>query len=329
MRRKIKNIVFLLAACMTLSVPVRAETPTELIPVGAAVGIALETDEVVIAALSETVSAAKDAGLKPGDILLKINDMPVTCAEDVAQAVQASTPQCTVCYERGGVKHSSRVRLVKTPQGQALGIYVRSSIEGIGTVTYYDPKNGSFGALGHGVTDNLSQKRLHVTQGAIYNAAVTQIRKGSRGKPGALRGMLGDQQLGTVQANTGLGVFGTSDAFADEHEPVEVASWRQVHTGEAEILSSLDGGRAQYYRVRITELNETDKDAKNFLLRVDDDRLLTQTGGIVQGMSGSPILQDGRLIGAVTHVLIDDPATGYGVFIGNMLNRAESVQKAA
>ncbi|MCQ2418517.1 MAG: PDZ domain-containing protein [Clostridia bacterium] len=329
MQRTMKKSLLVLAAAMLFSVPVQAQTPKTLIPVGAAVGISLETDEVVIAALSETVTAAKDAGLRPGDILLKINDKTICSTDDVAEAVKQSAPQCTVCYERGGVKHSSKVCLAKTTQGQALGIYVRSSIEGIGTVTYYDPADGSFGALGHGVTDNLSQKRLHVTEGAVYNATVAEIRKGGHGKPGALRGMLGTLRLGTVKANTGLGVFGTLDTFIPEHEAVEVASWRQVHTGQAEILSSLDGERAEYYRVRITELNETENDTKNFLLRVEDDRLLAQTGGIVQGMSGSPILQDGRIIGAVTHVMIDDPTTGYGVFIGNMLHRAEKIQKAA
>lgn len=329
MQRNLKKSLLMLAAAMLFSVPVQAETPKTLIPVGAAVGISLETDEVVVAALSDTVTAAKDAGLRPGDILLKINDKTISTTEDVAQAIQHSAPQCTVYYERGGVKHRSKVCLANTAQGQALGVYVRSSIEGIGTVTYYDPENGSFGALGHGVTDTLSQKRLHVTDGAVYDAAVAEIRKGGHGKPGALRGMLGTRKLGTVNANTGLGVFGTLDTFIPEHEAVEVATWNQVHTGQAEILSSLDGGRAQYYRVRITELNETEHDAKNFLLRVEDERLLAQTGGIVQGMSGSPILQDGRLVGAVTHVMIEDPATGYGVFIGNMLHRAESLQKAA
>lgn len=329
MCKKMKKTMLMIACLLALSLPVQAETPTQLIPVGTTVGISIGTDEVVISALSDTVTAAKDAGLRPGDILLEINDMKIMCVEDAASAIRKSGRDCTLTYERGGITKRTKTHLTQTAEGHALGVYLRDSIEGLGTVTYYDPEDGSFGALGHGVSDSLNQKRLHMTEGTIYNATVAEIRKGKEGKPGALRGMLGQQQLGTVNANTGLGVFGTLDTFFPQHEAVEVANWSQVHTGQAEILSSIDGGRAVAYRVEITELNVTGNDAKNFLLRVEDERLLSQTGGIVQGMSGSPILQDGRLIGAVTHVMIDDPETGYGVFIGNMLHRAEKVQTAA
>lgn len=329
MPQKIKRLFLLFALFACLATPVCAEENKELIPVGSTVGIALSSDEVVIAALSDTVSAARDAGLKQGDILLKINETDIRCVADVTRVLHSSTPVNTVTVARKGLEKTMKIRPQETAGGQALGIYVRDSIAGVGTVTYYDPEDGSFGALGHGVNDAQSQKRMRITGGELVEASVAEIKKGKCGQPGALRGLLGTHVLGSVNANTGVGVFGTLESFIPERSAVPVAERSQVHTGNAEILCTLCDGKTQAYRVRIAQVHISETDTKNFLVKVEDERLLSQTGGIVQGMSGSPILQNGRLIGAVTHVLIDDPTTGYGIFIGNMLDRAETVKKAA
>lgn len=330
MPKTIQKIILLLALAASLTATTAAaEPPQELIPVGSAVGLAMQTDEVVIASLSDKEDAARRAGLKQGDIIKKLNQTPISSVAELTELLRSDTVITSVTVERQGLHKTMKISPRQTENGQVLGIYVRDSLAGIGTLTYYDPRDGSFGALGHGVSDALTKKRLRLTDGAVVNATVAEIEKGSCGKPGALRGILGHTGIGTVQANTGVGVFGTLDGFFPRRPPAAVASWEQVHTGKAEILSTLTDGQTNCYRITILNVYRSEDETRNFILRVEDERLLKQTGGIVQGMSGSPILQDGRLVGAVTHVLVDDPTTGYGVFIGNMLQRAEKIQKAA
>ena len=209
-----------------------------------------------------------------------------------------------------------------TADGPRLGVYLRQGITGIGTVTYYDPDTGTFGTLGHGVSEGKGTL-LKMTRGSAYPATVVSVQKGKAGQPGQLKGALENHHLlGSLSGNTSQGVFGTaSDGW--EGESMEVAAYSDIHTGAATIRSTVTNGEPQDYSVEILKIYPKSRsDGRNLLLKVTDPELLEATGGIVQGMSGSPIIQDGKLIGAVTHVLVNDPTTGYGIFIENMLDAA-------
>ena len=196
---------------------------------------------------------------------------------------------------------------------------------GIGTMTYYDPESGSFGALGHGITDVDTAQLMSLGSGSIMETAVKAVKKGERGDPGELKGDFSVQRdVGTVTVNSDGGIFGTvSDAdFLARGEAVPVASAEEVKPGRAVIRSTICGDEIREYEVQIVKVYRDKDTTRNLLLRITDPELLQTTGGIVQGMSGSPILQNGKLVGAVTHVMINDPAQGYGIFAENMLAQA-------
>jgi stage IV sporulation protein B len=201
-------------------------------------------------------------------------------------------------------------------------VYLRQGITGIGTVTWYDPQTGAFGTLGHGVNDSKGEL-AEMTTGKVYPASVFSVKRGKCGEPGQLRGGVeGQQAIGDLKKNTSRGVFGSVET-GWKGEAVEVAACDEVRTGPATIRSTVSGKEVREYSVEILKIYpEKRQEGRNMLIRVTDPTLLETTGGIVQGMSGSPILQDGKLIGAVTHVLVNDPTMGYGIFIENMLDAA-------
>ena len=207
-------------------------------------------------------------------------------------------------------------------EAEKAGIYLRQGIAGIGTVTYYDPDTGRFGALGHGVSCPRG-RLLKMTRGSAYTGTILSVKKGTCGHPGQLRGSADpDFPIGTLKKNTPQGVFGIARP-GWPGQPLPVAAFDEVTTGKAVILSTVTGDVPREYSVEILKIYPKDRpDCRNFLLKVTDPDLLETTGGIVQGMSGSPIIQDGKLVGAVTHVLVNDPTTGYGIFIENMLDAA-------
>ena len=214
----------------------------------------------------------------------------------------------------------------KTETGYRLGISVRDNISGIGTITFFDPETGVYGALGHGVAGLTSAQPLAISGGVLVPSTVTDVKKGVRGTPGELHGSFDvADPLGSVSQNEPHGIFGKLTALP-QSESVPVADASQIHTGAAVILANVDGKETREYCVRIDKLYPQAENGRNLLLTVTDERLLSITGGIVQGMSGSPILQDGKLIGAVTHVLVNRPEQGYGIFLQNMLAQCEAYQ---
>ncbi len=295
----------------------------ELIPVGQVVGLELQSGTVTVAGFdTELGAAAREAGLEEGDVLLSVNGKKITCSEDVSQALKSSTGTVTVEYSRDGKTKSCRILPQITDQGPKLGLYLRQGITGIGTVTWYDPETGVFATLGHGVSGS-DGTPVKLVQGSAYAARVVQVRKGVAGKPGQLIGSITSREsIGDLTKNTDRGVFGLA------REPwklqsLEVAETSEIRTGKATILSTVDGQGVREYSVDILKIYPRSRQSgRNLLIRVTDPMLLEATGGIVQGMSGSPILQNGKLIGAVTHVLVNDPTTGYGIFIENMLEAA-------
>ena len=321
MKRK-KYSAALAVLCVILLLPAAWAEPL-LIPVGQTVGLQLRDNTVTIAAFDDLLGAdAKNAGLKIGDCIVKVNGTPVHSAQQMRDALEASGRTALLTIRRGGKELEATVKVTPTDGGTKLGVYLKQGISGIGTVTWYDPSTGKFGALGHGVNGS-SGVLMQMAAGSTYPAQVMSVTKGRSGHPGQLRGSCdGAESCGELLRNTPQGVFGKSrQGWLGEAIPVGSAD--QVHPGQASIRSTVSNYTTGDYSVEILKVYPASRtDGRNLLLRVTDKALLEATGGIVQGMSGSPIIQDGKLIGAVTHVLVNAPDIGYGIFIENMLEAA-------
>ena len=295
----------------------------ELTPVGQIVGLELRDGSVVVASFDEELgSNCRDAGVQIGDEICKIDDIQIRSSADVRKALSHSDGEVKIVLSRNGKAHELQLQPKITKDGPKLGVYLRQGVTGIGTVTWYDAQTGSFGTLGHGVNDSKG-KLLKMTEGKAYDARVLAVRKGRSGEPGQLMGAVERlEPIGELKKNTPQGVFGNSiEGWKGEEYPV--AEPAQIRTGDATILSTVSGVETREYSVEILKIYPKSRQTgRNMLIRVTDPELLEMTGGIVQGMSGSPIIQDGKLIGAVTHVLVNDPTTGYGIFIENMLDAA-------
>ena len=310
----------LLAILMTTSTVNAAEL---LIPVGQVVGLEIGEDQVTIDGFDSRVGqAAQAAGLREGDRILTIDDTPIHTSEDVKLALQHSDGDVDMVVARGKLTKEVELEPMITADGPKLGLYLRQGITGVGTVTYYDPDTKCFGALGHGVNSK-DGELAEMTQGFAYAASVEAVKKGKAGDPGQLIGALTSKTpIAALSKNTLQGVFGTAD-IPFRGDVLPTADISEIQTGPAKIRSTIQNGTVQEYSVEILKIYpHSSTDGRNMLLKVTDERLLSTTGGIVQGMSGSPIIQNGKLVGAVTHVLVNDPQTGYGIFIENMLEAA-------
>lgn len=313
-----KQIIRLLTAvCLALACSISAAAlPKTLIPGGCTVGVKLYTQGLVVTGF-ESRSAAKAAGLKKGDVIIQVDGEAVHTAAALRECLEEE--QVILKILRNGREAEFCVR----PNGNQIGAYVRDSLSGIGTVTYYDPDTGAFGALGHGVSDSETKMLLPVEAGVVVESSVADVKKGRDGAPGELKGSFDvNTILGKVERNAERGIFGTLDVPIPG-TPLPVAEAGEAEPGPAEIWANVDGREVRSYSVEILRIYpHADETGRNLLLEVTDPALLSATGGIVQGMSGSPIIQNGRLLGAVTHVLVNDSAKGYGIFIENMLDAA-------
>ncbi len=320
MKKLTVHVLLLLCICC---LSINAQAADYLIPVGKVIGLELSDDSVTVAGFDEELgTAAKAAGLRVGDKILSVDGKQIRCAEDVRKALDRSDGRVKLKILRQDKKQTLVLVPEITKEGPKLGIFLKQGVTGIGTVTWYDPDTGRFGTLGHGVSGP-DGKLLQMRSGKAYAARVASVRAGSVGQPGQLRGSVeGSQAIGQLLRNTEQGVFGTCESIW-EGEKMEVAEAEDVRVGPAIIRSTVEGDTVREYSVEILKIYPRAKMAgRNLLIKVTDEALLAATGGIVQGMSGSPIIQNGKLIGAVTHVLVNDPTTGYGIFIENMLDAA-------
>ena len=310
-------------------------TSMRLIPGGTPFGIRVEMDGVMVVGLSEVTSGGKtcrpaaEAGVRKGDILLTVNGKEVKNAEEAGAAIAAAGEKAvTLCLRRGEEQKTVSLTPKKSDaDGQyRCGIWLRDSASGIGTVTFIEPKSGLFGGLGHGVCDGDTGALVPLGRGSVLSVQLGEAVKGECGKPGELRGSFTGKRLGRLLTNSATGVFGIlsdpTSLSGGKYGALPVAAAKEVKEGAATVLCTTDGGAPQEYAVEIFSIDHSARPTKSFSVRVTDPTLLGKTGGIVQGMSGSPIIQNGKLIGAVTHVLVDDPTTGYGIFIENMLTSA-------
>ena len=327
----LRGLGLLLAAVLMLWPTIAQAKAATVVPVGRAVGIKLFSDGVVVVGTSDVatdegnVNPAKACGLREGDIITHINSTEVDTIEEVSallQELEGETMSIRAIRDERQVQLTAQAAFCPADGTYKLGAWIRDSMAGIGTVTFYCPDTGAFGALGHGINDADTALLMPLESGSILPATVAGVEKGKSGTPGQLRGVFDTSStLGLLNANTIGGVFGivTDSRWADG-EAVEVAARDEVKPGEAVILCNIDGDRIDQFQVEIVKVfSEKADDCRDYLLRVTDPRLLDAAGGIVQGMSGSPILQNGKIVGAVTHVMVDDPTSGYGIYVGRML----------
>lgn len=283
-----KSAIRLLAILLILTIlPVSAQAADYLVPGGQVIGLKLEDDSVIVAAFDHTMEAGRKGGLQIGDEIISIDDRIVDCAQDVRDALLCSGGQIEMVIKRQRQTHRLTIQPQITADGPKLGIFLKEGVTGIGTVTWYDPDTGNFGTLGHGVHDR-SGGLLNMVSGQIFDAKVLSVKVGQAGAPGQLRGGIdGQKVLGTIHRNTAKGLFGQCDTpFSGNALPV--AESGSIRTGEATILSTVEGTNVQEYSVEILKLYPGAKDTgRNMLIRITDQRLLDTTGGIVQGMGVS------------------------------------------
>jgi len=306
-----------------------------LYPGGQPVGIKINTKGVLVVGISDikTDVGIKDspaalAGIEIGDTILKINNEKINDSEDVSRVINYNkNKEIDIQIERNSEILTKKIKPVKNiSDGQyKIGLWIRDSTSGIGTLTYYSPNNHEFAALGHGITDIDTGKIMSVRDGDIVPSTILSVKKGVRGVPGELRGIFTseDKSLGSIKMNTECGIFGVAKTNIYNpvfNTPLSVALKNEVKIGKAQIITTIDGSVPKLYDIEIEKLIKQNKpSSKSMIIRIVDKELLEKTGGIVQGMSGSPIIQDGKIVGAVTHVLVNRPDVGYGIYIEWML----------
>ena len=303
----------------------------EVKPVGKPVGIYVKVKGILVLQSGEFIgedgfTKRPAALLQKGDYILAYNGEEISRKKDLIDKIAVSSGESIVLtIERNGEVFDLRVTPEKNEAGEyKLGIWVRDNAQGVGTMTYITRDN-EFGALGHGINDMDTSVLMNLDFGKLYLADIISIKKGSVGEPGEMTGYISyarEEMIGEVSKNTDEGIYGNvQETFADtiEGEYLKIGLRQEVHLGAVKILSTIDD-ETKYYDAEIIEIySQNDSSSRGFRIHITDEELIAQTGGIVQGMSGSPILQDGKIVGAVTHVLVNDPTRGYGIFIENML----------
>ena len=305
---------------------------TMVVPLGLTIGVRINTDGVMVLGTG-TVHGEDGKPHNPaqhvllaGDLILKVNNIPITSKEFLAEYVAASTGEISLLIRRNEVELTQSITPVASAADgvMRMGVWVRDSTKGIGTLTFLSPETHCFGALGHGIMDVDTKLLMSVKSGVIMPSTVTSVKRGVRGVPGELEGVVETNKiLGTVTVNNHGGIFGTLDETVAAQlttEPMPIAKRAQIQTGPATVLTNAVSGTVEAFDITIENVNRFATDeTKGMVIRITDPALLAATGGIVQGMSGSPILQDGHVIGAITHVFVQDPTKGYGIFIEHML----------
>lgn len=308
---------------------------TKVIPVGKAIGMKLYTDGVLVVGMSE-INGKKpyeNTGIQEGDRIIEINSEKVDSTDELIETVNKSNgKKIAVKYKRNEDIITTSIEPAKTDDDQyKLGLWVRDAAAGVGTMTFYEPSSGMFAALGHGITDIDTSDLIQIANGELVTTNILSIVKGEKGAPGEIRGTIENGvSFGNIYKNTKYGVYGNvlnkSRLELNSAEEMEVALRNEIKTGKAQILCELQDGKIERYEIEIQKLFiNNNEDNKSMVIKVTDKRLIEKTGGIIQGMSGAPIIQNGKFVGAVTHVLVNDPTIGYGVFADIMIKQLKEV----
>ena len=313
---------------------------TKVIPVGQLAGIKLRTSGILIVGMSEikgedniTYRPYENSGIQEGDTILQIENRNVTNTNDLIEIVNHSKGKdVNIKYARNEEIFECNIKPVKLSETEyKLGLWVRDSAAGIGTMTYIEPKTNKFAALGHGITDIDTGNIINISDGQFITTKMVSLVKGTNGNPGKIQGVINEQsKIGTINKNSIFGIYGKIDDYTNvdyyNNKSIDVATRDEIRLGDATILCSINGKKIEEYRIQIDKIYiNNDYNNKSMLIKVTDEELLKKTGGIIQGMSGSPVLQNGKFIGAITNVLINDPTKGYIVFGDLMVKEMKSV----
>ena len=294
---------------------------------GTTLGIEIECDGILIVGFYE-INGSYNKGnpkLKVGDYITKVNNVPVNTLKELTKEIEKNTKnqEVEITYRRGKKEYQTTLELINQDGIYKTGLYVKDSILGIGTLTYIDPGTLIYGALGHEIIEGNSGGIVEIKSGTIFRNEITSIDKSSTGHAGSKNAKYYYNTIyGDINKNTNHGIFGKYNTDFDNMKLVEVGNSKDIKIGKANIHTVLDGEKVEEYDIEITQINET-ADTKNITFKIIDKDLITKTGGVIQGMSGSPIMQDGKIIGVVTHVIVDNPQKGYGLFITKMLEEGE------
>ncbi len=336
------SLIFSLILCITGTeysytsdtIAVSGTSAKTLIPGGKCIGVTLSTKGVLVTDISDVTdkngkhqSPAKDAGLKPGDLIQSFNSQNTSTVTELNIAIKLSEGKASnLKFVRDGNEHQVLItpQLSQSDNNFKIGAWVKDAASGIGTVTYFDPQSNRFAALGHGICDSDTGEIFNIDKGNVFSSSIVSVNKGEKGIPGELNGIFEEdsKSLGVITKNIPSGIFGTADkSFLDNTEPLPVASRKDVTIGKANILSNIEGQKTDKYDIEIVRIMPNKLSVqKGMVIKITDQKLLNKTGGIVRGMSGSPIIQNGKIVGAVTHVFVNDPTRGYGIFIEDMLS---------
>lgn len=321
-----KKLKILLISWLLLPINVFAYS-NYIIPGGETLGIEVNSKGVMVIGFYQ-INGKFNKGvpvIKAGDYIVKINDVEVNTIEELTKAIEAnvSLGEVNVELRRDKKVRTSKLELVKDGDIYKTGLYVKNSITGTGTLTYIDPETKIFGALGHEIVESNTNNIVEIKDGSIFRNYITGIDKSKVGYAGSKNAKFYyNTKYGSINKNSNVGIYGIYNSVLPNKERLEVARNDEVKIGKASIATVLSKEDIKYYDIEITKIDEYSK-VKNISFKITDKELLDKTGGVVQGMSGSPIIQNGKIIGAVTHVIIDNPTTGYGLFIATMLEEGE------
>lgn len=331
MTNKLKKSIVSLLLLLNLLLPFNVFAYSDYILAGGQnIGIELNSDGVLIVGtyLINGSDPAKKANLQTGDKIVSIDETEIHSIEEMLSVMNelSSTTNIKITYKRGSSILITNLELIMDEnQVYKTGLYVKDSINGVGTLTFIDPNTKIYGALGHEIIEKTTGQRLEIKDGKIYSSVVTGITPSDNGNPGEKNARYDVNDIyGNIKENTTAGIFGTYTEQLPEGKLYKVAKKEEIKSGSASILTVIDGNKVEEFQINILKLNPNTKETKNILFEVVDERLLSKSGGIVQGMSGSPIIQENKIIGAVTHVVVDDCTKGYGILITNMLEEAEN-----
>lgn len=323
-----KKMKFLLITLLMFYPSIVFAYSSKVIVGGQNIGINIQSDGVLVVGFYkvEGSSVKSNPSIEIGDYITKVAGTEVNTINELTSAIEKNIVDSKVelTFVRNGKENKSTLNLIEQNGVFKTGLYVKDSITGIGTLTYIDPESKIFGALGHEIIEANSNKRIEVKTGTIFNSVITGVEKSSDGDPGEKKANFKPSEVyGTIAKNTQFGLFGTYTTNFPESATYEVAEKDEVKVGSAKILTVLNGDEIKEYEINITKINEYNK-IKNISFEITDEEILNKAGGVVQGMSGSPIIQNDKIIGAVTHVIVDNVKTGYGIFITTMLEEGEN-----
>ena len=308
---------------------------TTVIPLGKAIGMKMYTKGVLVVGMSEIQGQKpyENTGIETGDKIVEVNNVKINNTDELIECVNRSKGESIqITYISDNEEEVANISPVKTGENEyKLGLLVRDAAAGVGTLTFYEPSTGEFGALGHGINDVDTYELIDIANGELVTTNIIDIVKGEDGTPGEIRGIIeGSSTIGSIYKNTDYGVYGKvtdkSRLNLDTNNELEVANRSEIKTGKAEIMCELENGKIEKYEIEIQKIFlENNQDNKSMLIKVTDEDLIEKTGGIIQGMSGAPIIQNGKFIGAITHVLVNDSKMGYAVFADLMIKQMREV----